>query len=125
MANTAWWVWYNVQSGKPAQVIQAATKGDVQNKTGFPPLAGPFKTKADAQHWIDSSPTGKKTKPTHPLGNPLSGLEAVGNFFNELGQANVWIRVGEVVLGLILITVGIAKMTNAVPIATKVASYVK
>ncbi len=32
-------------------------------------------------------------------------------------------RVGQVVLGLLLIAVGVAKMTGAVPIATKIASH--
>lgn len=55
----------------------------------------------------------------------LSGVAAIGDFFNRLGQASTWIRVGEVVLGLILLAVGIAKITNAVPIATKVAKAIK
>lgn len=53
--------------------------------------------------------------------NPLSGLAAIGDFFGRLGQANTWIRVAEVGLGIVLISIGIAKITNAVPIATKIA----
>jgi hypothetical protein len=49
--------------------------------------------------------------------NPLSGI---ASFF----QANIWIRVGEVVLGLILIAIGVAQLTHAVPAATKVAKKV-
>jgi hypothetical protein len=43
--------------------------------------------------------------------NPIAGLF----------QAHIWLRVGEVVLGLLLLAVGVAKLTNAVPIATKIA----
>ena len=46
--------------------------------------------------------------------NPLAGLF----------QAHIWLRVAEVGLGVILIAVGVAKLTNAVPIATKVAGAV-
>jgi hypothetical protein len=57
--------------------------------------------------------------------NPLTGLDAIGNFFNKLGDASTWIRVAEVAVGLLLIAVGIAELTKAVPLATKIASVVK
>lgn len=38
-----------------------------------------------------------------------------------LFQANIWIRVGEVLLGVVLIAAGVARLTHAIPIATKVA----
>ena len=40
----------------------------------------------------------------------LGGLSAIGDFFSKLGQANTWIRVAEVLLGLGLIIVGMAKL---------------
>lgn len=49
-----------------------------------------------------------------------SGLNPLGALF----QANIWIRVGQVAIGLILIAVGVAKLTNAVPAATKIARMV-
>jgi hypothetical protein len=54
----------------------------------------------------------------------FTGLAAVGDFFQRLTQASTWERVGEVVLGLLLIAVGVAHMTHAVPIATKLAGAV-
>lgn len=60
-----------------------------------------------------------------PGAKALSGLDAIGAFFSSLGEANTWLRVGEVALGLILIAVGVAKLTNAVPLATKIAGIVK
>lgn len=54
---------------------------------------------------------------------------AAGSVTNDvlkpLFQANLWLRVGQVALGLILIAVGVAKMTGAVPLATKIAGVVK
>lgn len=48
----------------------------------------------------------------------------VGDFLSRLTSPQTWIRVAEVVLGLLLIAVGIAKLTNAIPAATKVAKTV-
>lgn len=54
-----------------------------------------------------------------------SGLTAAASPLGALFNAHIWIRVGEVALGLILIAVGVAKLTSSVPIATKIARYVK
>lgn len=54
-----------------------------------------------------------------------SGLGAVGEFVKGLGQASTWLRVGEGVLGLVLIAVGVARLTHAVPVATSIAKAVK
>jgi hypothetical protein len=51
----------------------------------------------------------------------VSALTSVTQFLGNLANANLWMRVGEVVLGLILIAVGVAELTHAVPIATKIA----
>jgi hypothetical protein len=56
--------------------------------------------------------------------NPLTGLDALGDLAQRLTQASTWLRVGEVILGLILVAVGLEKLTNAIPIATKVAAAV-
>ena len=53
-----------------------------------------------------------------------TGLAAIGNFFGRLEQANTWVCVGETILGLILIAVGLAKITDAVPVATAIAKKI-
>jgi len=53
-----------------------------------------------------------------------SALTAVPDFLSRLTSANLWERVGEVIIGLILIAVGVAHITHAVPIATKIAKKV-
>jgi len=55
------------------------------------------------------------------LTSSVPGLSQVGDFFSRLTSANTWLRIGEGLLGVVLIAVGIARITNAVPIATKIA----
>lgn len=43
------------------------------------------------------------------------------DFFHGLNLTNWLLRTGEILLGIVLIAVGVAKMTSAVPIATKMA----
>lgn len=54
----------------------------------------------------------------------LAGLSQIGAFFSTLTQAATWERIAEVLLGIVLISVGLAHMTKAVPIATAIASRV-
>lgn len=56
--------------------------------------------------------------------NPLAGLAAIGDFFQRLTQASTWIRVAEVLLGLILLAAGTARITRAIPAATRIAAAV-
>lgn len=51
----------------------------------------------------------------------IPGVAQIGDFFGNLGQANTWVRVAQVALGLILIAVGLARITHAVPVATQIA----
>ena len=55
-------------------------------------------------------------------GNLPSGLDAIGDFFNKLGQAGTWIRVAEVLLGLGLLIVGISKLASGTPIGNAAAT---
>jgi hypothetical protein len=54
----------------------------------------------------------------------IPGVSQIGTFFSSLGEANTWIRFGEVVLGLILLGIGVARLTHAIPVATQVAKTV-
>jgi len=58
-------------------------------------------------------------------GKTLGGaLTDINGFLSRLTQRNTWIRVGEILLGVVLIAVGVARMTNAVSAATKIAKAV-
>ena len=129
----AWWVTAVAYPAHPDTAVpfylQAADRAAAEQKIGGPPLAGPFATKPDAQAWVRAHPGdfGKgKTNiappaapnaahvpgPKNPLTNPLTGLAAIGDFFQRLTQASTWVRVGEVLLGLALITVGLAHLAS-------------
>jgi hypothetical protein len=120
------------QSPKPQPggwyVISVATSARGSNKVevsqkpfpaGATELNGPYATKAEAQKVAAKEGQGI---PIPKLPNPLSGVDALVSI---LSQGSTWIRVAEVGIGIILIAVGVAKLTNAVPIATKIASVVK
>ncbi len=54
-----------------------------------------------------------------------TGLATIGDFFSKLGQASTWLRVAEVLLGLGLIVVSLAKLAGDTSIgrtATKIAT---
>ncbi len=71
-------------------------------------IFGPFTNKADAVKSL--------TAPAPGLLNAvpgLTGISAIGGFFNKLSQANLWLRVVEGLLGVILIGVSLAKLTGA------------
>lgn len=55
------------------------------------------------------------------LAKGLAGIQVPG-FLAALTSKQLWLRVAEVVIGLLLLGVGVAKLTNAVPLATKLAT---
>lgn len=81
--------------------------------------AGPFATQAQAQAKADAL-NGDVTTATQPNASNLGG---VGAFFGRLSQASTWIRVGEVVIGLILVGIGLNAMLKGKPfqVVTKAA----
>ena len=143
-----WWLvyWNQPQTGRGAvaknghAILQAGDAADadatVKNQeaagTVIVNTLGPYTTQAAALAYASNpttSPTGTTTSGAATnfsgLVPNLGGLIAkAGTFFDDLTSKNFWLRVGEVVLGLILIAVGVAKLTHAIPIATKVAKTV-
>ena len=116
----------NIGPGDPNYKLLQERK---QINYGGQPLVywkGPFATEAQALAAQNPKPSpNPKQALSHALQNgPLSGLAAIGDFFQRLSQGATWVRVGEVVLGLIFLAVGVARITHAVPIATKVAKTV-
>jgi len=87
---------------------------------------GPYPTQAQAQAQKNAHPpTGIASKIHSALSGATTAATGVGDFLGRLTQASTWIRVGEVLLGLALIIVGLAKLTTAVPAATKIASAIR
>jgi len=128
MAN--WWV-VGVISADPQQqdqvqnhVVQSASKPPMTpaeaRKLGGGSVEwvlGPYATRAAAGGSATSSNAAGTSKYTGAGGVSASPLA-------PLFQPSLWLRVAEVVLGLVLIAVGVAKLTSAVPVATKIARYV-
>lgn len=79
---------------------------------GFPTQA---LAKAFASHGV--SGTVKNAVP-----NPLSGVAAIGDFFNRLTQPNTWVRVGEVAAGLLLVYLGLNAAMRGTPVGNAVNS---
>lgn len=84
-----------------------------------------FPTQAAAAAWVASA-AGQKdlgigAGPGSAAKTALTSLNPLAGLF----QANIWERVAMVGLGIILIAVGVAQLTHAVPIATKIATAVK
>ena len=136
-ATGQWWV-INTSPPSGTPTIYTVLEGTRDQALNIPDgggISGPYSTLGQANQVASTEPENK-TQPTPIPGvgispgggftasGPLSGLAAIGNFFNSLSQASTWIRVGEVLLGLILVAVGLARLTHAVPVATKVATAV-
>jgi len=120
-------------TGNHAQVVGPMTRQQYVSRYGGPPGAGNPNgysnrlTAAAAAAAYNANPqpsAGPAQAPsilTGPSGqipgaptikNPLGGIAAIGDFFNRLTQPNTWIRVGEVLAGLMLIWVGFNAITK-------------
>lgn len=127
-----WWVVGKLEGSGMNQevvnsVIQSATKPQVADnpKPGaIEFVTGPFSTKAAADQ---AAGIGGAAGNPNPPGTTVTGPSPAGGlsgFLSTLSEGSLWIRVVEVGLGLILIAVGVARLTHAVPIATSVAKTV-
>jgi hypothetical protein len=68
----------------------------------------------------ESRTDGSKT-PEGGIGGQIVNGISLSGFLSALTNPNTWLRVAEVGLGVILLAVGLAHLTGAVPAATKVA----
>lgn len=50
-----------------------------------------------------------------------SWADGLANLLGDLENGALWLRVAEGVLGIVLIAIGLARITKAVPVATKIA----
>jgi len=130
-----WWIiWYNTEvstgknTGDTYKIISGTqAQAEAQAKLALSgSVAGPYTSQAAA---LTAAKAGKGS--VQQNSNPLSGgasttgaqnwYAGISNFFQGLTDANTWIRVGQVAVGLVLVAVGLARITHAVPAATKVA----
>ena len=122
MAANPWWVIAFTSYGSaPTYEYFQGTQAQAEAKANFAVkvsdennLSGPYPSKAAAENAVK----GKKVNVPNNDANTspsqiLSGLDAIGAFFNNLGLASTWIRVAKVVIGGTLVVIGIAHMTGA------------
>jgi hypothetical protein len=105
--------WHELNISGSATEAQAAAEAKKEFPTGTAPTTS---IKTGTSNAVSQELTGSATG--------LAGLSQIGAFFSTLVQAATWERIAEVLLGTILIAVGVAHMTKAVPIATAIASKV-
>jgi hypothetical protein len=98
--------------------------------SGF--ILGPYNW-ANAQAAVAGAKIGASEAPpgTNAIGTAegaasgvanLGGLAAIGDFFNRLTQGNTWLRVGEVVVGVLILYIGLKATTAQTPVGNAVKS---
>jgi hypothetical protein len=51
----------------------------------------------------------------------VTAAQEAGSIFSVLQSGSLWLRLAEGLLGIVLVAIGLARLTNAVPVATKIA----
>lgn len=88
---------------------------------------GPYTTQSAARAELTALRNGTAPNPrglgTATPGTPTeSALDKIGDFVGRLSEASTWLRVGEVLLGIVLLAIGVARITGA---SNAVSSIVK
>lgn len=124
-----WWVYPEGLTGQAFSLVTGKfTKYGIVQSATKPPnaVAGPFATAAEAQADASSRTSSAIPGPATPqaalkdAGSALSSLNPLAPIF----QANLWLRVGEFIIGLLLVGVGLAKLTGAENFITSAAKKV-
>lgn len=136
----SWWV---VPEGTIGDIINSLSSGYTNKKIAHVvqdsvkpanAVAGPFADAAKAQTIADSynghapgykGPGQQVAGGLNAVGNPLSGIQNVGDFFHRLTESETWVRVGEVGLGAILLYAGIKALSSGTVAAKASKSAVK
>lgn len=110
--------WHELNIAGSATGAQAAAEAKKEFPAGKMPSYAPVTPASVASQAVGTASAS--------LGLPgiASALASVASFVGRLTQAHTWERIGEALLGVILIAVGIAHMTGAVPLATAIAAKV-
>jgi hypothetical protein len=117
--------WYVVAIQVPSSKVPLTTYIPAQKP--FPPdaseVSGPYLTraiadaKANAQIAKGSSLPGSGLVKDVTNSLPFSGIDAIGDFFHRLTEKETWTRVGEVVVGGILLYAGIRALSHGSTVA--------
>lgn len=144
-----WYAFKGLNGGKAvdlagSQELQATAEGfhgyATEAQAEAQPNAVNLVTQALADAWIadynaavkeNAQPGGANANILNPataakasasyVANSIPGLQQIGNFFSDLGQASTWERVAEVLIGAMLIFAGVShlfsiKLPRVVPV---------
>lgn len=123
--------WTRSMAAKKDQMVANLTRTGGQDAADAAAIAAYFKLNRNiVRGKSEYTLAPPATKPSHVHTGEVTPGEVVqaamsNTVLGPLFQAHIWIRVGEVLLGVVLIAVGVARLTNVVPIATKIAKAVK
>ena len=113
-------MWVDLTAGDLPKINADLTKAKSE---GFTTQAATIEDFVKTHKFVKASKTWASL--TDEVDSAKGLANAAASSLNPLGglfQKALWLRVAEVVLGVLLLGVGIAKLTNAVPIATKIAA---
>jgi len=117
-----WWVIVKgtTSTDLTARVVQASAR-PATPAGAMSQVLGPYASKADAE-LADLNAIGKSTAKggIAPGLGGLSGVNAIGNFFNKIGDRATWVRIAKVAIGAIMIIAGLVRL--GVPAAEKIAA---
>ena len=127
---THWY--YNTESGQLTQGNNLENLGNnLLGGLGWHELDIPGSATAAqaAAEAVKEFPTGK-TPTTQGIANPVNDITraagmTLGNAFSLNASPGFLMRLAEGILGVVLIAVGVAQLTRAVPLATSIAKAVK
>jgi hypothetical protein len=112
--------WKDAYAGKIIQGTEGNT-GNPQVSEQLIKWLGPYATQAEAK--TAANPQQQSPNPVNDATNAVensnqgkavfSGVNAIGNFFNTLGEASTWRRVAKVVIGGTLLIFALAHATGA------------
>lgn len=143
MPSTQWPQWGTGKGSNAGRVFEVTNRQEqlLAETVNLPNQLVWFPTKQDAVNYANAQnpgayqawesaqkgPVVNKVLPAAQgaLNAATASPSSLTDFLGRLTEANVWLRVAEVAIGVVLISVGLAKMTNAVPAATKIAEVVK
>lgn len=123
--------WTDANAGRIVQGAEGNT-GNPQVSEQLVKWQGPYATQAEAK--TAANPQQQSPNPVNDAVNAaensnqgkavFSGVDAIGNFFNTLGEASTWIRIVKVIIGGVMVLSALVHMTGTDKAALGIASHV-
>lgn len=112
--------WHELSIPNTDTGAQAAAAAEKE----FPKGVKPTYAQVTPENIAAAGVIGAATGQVATTAQTQSWSSGLTNLLANLANRNLWLRLAEGLLGIVLISVGLAHMTRAVPIATAIASKV-